>query len=149
MAGLDLEEEIHARHILVETEEEANAVLKRLDAGEKFEDVAKEVSTGPSGERGGDLGYFTKDRMVPEFSDVAFTLQPGEVSQPVKTQFGWHIIKVEDRSEQQVVAFEEVSDQIKSQIRDQRAQALVTKLREEADVKFHGASGRPQLAPPQ
>ena len=89
-------EEIHARHILLPTEEEAKAALARVKAGEDFAKVATELSKDPAGD-GGDLGWFTKDRMVPEFADAAFKLQPGQISDPVKSQFGWHIIKVEER----------------------------------------------------
>ena len=89
------QQEIHARHILLPTEDEAKKALARVKAGEDFAKVATELSKDPGGE-GGDLGWFTKDRMVPEFSDAAFKLKKGEISEPVKTQFGWHIIKVED-----------------------------------------------------
>ena len=90
------ETEIHARHILVPTEAEAQAALKRVKAGEDFAKVAKEVSKDP-GSEGGDLGWFTKDRMVPEFADAAFKLEPGQISEPVKSPFGWHIIQVEEK----------------------------------------------------
>ena len=88
------QQEIHARHILLPTEEEAKKALARVKGGEDFAKVATELSKDPSG-NGGDLGWFTKDRMVPEFSDAAFKLKEGEISDPVKTQFGWHIIKIE------------------------------------------------------
>ena len=88
------QEEIHARHILLPTEDEAKKALARVKGGEDFAKVATELSKDPSG-NGGDLGWFTKDRMVPEFSDAAFKLKEGEISEPVKTQFGWHIIKIE------------------------------------------------------
>ncbi len=88
------QQEIHARHILLPTEEEAKKALARVKGGEDFAKVATELSKDPSG-NGGDLGWFTKDRMVPEFSDAAFKLKEGEISEPVKTQFGWHIIKIE------------------------------------------------------
>ena len=88
------QQEIHARHILLPTEEEAKKALAQVKGGEDFAKVATELSKDPSG-NGGDLGWFTKDRMVPEFSDAAFKLKEGEISEPVKTQFGWHIIKIE------------------------------------------------------
>ena len=88
------QQEIHARHILLPTEDEAKKALARVKGGEDFAKVATELSKDPSG-NGGDLGWFTKDRMVPEFSDAAFKLKEGEISEPVKTQFGWHIIKIE------------------------------------------------------
>ncbi|HXX04284.1 MAG TPA: peptidylprolyl isomerase, partial [Xanthobacteraceae bacterium] len=86
------EEEVHARHILVATEDEAKAILAQLKGGADFATLAKEKSKDPGGAEGGDLGYFTKDQMVPEFAEVAFKLDKGQISDPVKTQFGWHII---------------------------------------------------------
>ena len=91
------EEEVHARHILVPTEDEAKAILAQLKGGADFATLAKEKSKDPGGADGGDLGYFTKEQMVPEFAEVAFKLDKGQLSDPVKTQFGWHIIKVEDK----------------------------------------------------
>src|SRR6516164_1305105 len=91
------EEEVHARHILVETEDEAKAVKAELDKGGDFAELAKKKSKDPGASDGGDLGFFTKDQMVPEFSQVAFSLEPGKISDPVKSQFGWHIIKVEEK----------------------------------------------------
>ncbi|MCY0151172.1 peptidylprolyl isomerase [Hoeflea alexandrii] len=100
IAAVPPEEEISARHILLETEEAANAVIAELDAGKDFAELAKEKSTGPSAAQGGDLGFFTKGRMVPEFEAAAFAITPGEYGkEPVKTQFGWHVIKVEERRE--------------------------------------------------
>src|SRR5260370_1068890 len=90
------EEEVHARHILVESEDEAKAIVEQVKGGADFAAVAKEKSKDPGAADGGDLGYFTKDQMLPEFADVAFKMYPGQLSNPVKTQFGWHIIKVED-----------------------------------------------------
>ena len=91
------EKEVRARHILVETEDEAKAILAELKKGADFAELAKEKSKDPGAAEGGDLGYFTKDQMVPEFAEVAFKLEKGQMSDPVKTQFGWHIIKVEDK----------------------------------------------------
>ncbi len=103
------EQEVHARHILIRAapgDEKASAAAKmkieaiiaRLKKGEDFEKVAKDVTEDPSGKaNGGDLGYFSKEQMVPEFSDAAFKLDKGQISEPVKTQFGWHVIKVEDK----------------------------------------------------
>ncbi len=85
---------VHARHILVDTEEEIQAIQKRLDNGITFEYLAQKYSKCPSGANGGDLGFFKRGQMVKEFEDAAFSMQPGEISQPVKTQFGWHLIKV-------------------------------------------------------
>ena len=105
------EVEIHALHILVPTEEEAKTVEKRLKAGEDFGKLADELSQDP-GCKGGDLGFFTKDRMVPEFADAAFKLEPGQVSDPVKTQFGWHVIKVLDKRTRPFPPMDQVKDQL-------------------------------------
>lgn len=89
---------VHAKHILVKSEQEANALLFDLKRGVVFEKVAQEKSLCPSGKSGGDLGWFGRNMMVKEFETAAFALKPGELSKPVKTQFGWHIIKVEETS---------------------------------------------------
>src|SRR3954464_13288725 len=89
------EQEVHARHILVESEDQAKKVAEDLKKGTDFAELAKKESKDPGASDGGDLGFFTKEQMVPEFSTVAFALEPGKISDPVKTQFGWHIIKVE------------------------------------------------------
>ena len=86
--------QIHAAHILVKTESEANILLYELQRGAQFEKLAKEKSSCPSGKKGGDLGFFGRGQMVKEFETAAFVLKPGEISKPVKTQFGWHIIKI-------------------------------------------------------
>lgn len=113
-------EEVRARHILVEGEEDAKKIAARLKGGEDFAKIAKEASKDPgSGAEGGDLGFFTKDRMVPEFAEAAFAMKPGEISQPVKSQFGWHVIKVEERRMKPLPTFDQVKDRI--------AQALAAK----------------------
>src|SRR5215472_3958366 len=91
------EEEVHARHILVPTEGEAKDIQAQLKNGADFATLAKQKSKDPGAAEGGDLGYFTKDQMVPEFAEAAFKLDKGQISDPVKTQFGWHIIKIEDK----------------------------------------------------
>ena len=111
--NLKPEPEIRASHILVETEDQAKDIEKRLKAGEDFAKLATELSKDPSsGKQGGDLGFFTKERMVPEFSTAAFALAIGEVSAPVKSQFGYHVIKLTEKREKPVPTFEEVKDQI-------------------------------------
>lgn len=85
--------QVHCAHILVKTEQEAKAVLERLNKGEKFGNIAREISLCPSGKRGGDLGIFTRGKMVKEFETSAFALQKGQVSSIVKTKFGYHVIK--------------------------------------------------------
>lgn len=89
--------QVRAKHILVKTEDEANVVLYDVDHGKEFETAAKEKSLCPSGKKGGDLGWFRRGMMVKEFEDTAFSLEKGEISKPIKTQFGWHIIKLEDK----------------------------------------------------
>lgn len=88
--------EVRASHILVKTEQEANDLLNRINSGSSFEELAQKHSTCPSGKKGGDLGYFTRGRMVKEFEDAAFTTEKGKISRPVKTKFGYHLIKVTD-----------------------------------------------------
>ena len=129
------EQEVHARHILVETEDEAKAVKAELDKGADFADLAKKKSKDPGASDGGDLGFFTKDQMVPEFSAVAFALEPGKISDPVKSQFGWHIIKVEEKRNRKPPEFDQVKAQIETYV-SRKAQAdYVGKLREAAKIE--------------
>jgi peptidyl-prolyl cis-trans isomerase C len=129
------EVEVHARHILVETEDEAKAIAAELKKGADFAELAKKKSKDPGASDGGDLGFFTKDQMVPEFSAVAFSLEPGKISDPVKSQFGWHIIKVEEKRNRKAPDFDQVKSQIETYVA-RRAQAeYVAKLRETAKVE--------------
>jgi len=108
------EQEVNARHILVKTEDEAKAILKELESGADFIELAKSKSTGPSGPKGGDLGYFGKGRMVPEFETAAFELEKGAYTKtPVKTQFGFHIIKVEDKRDRPFPTYEESKERLR------------------------------------
>ena len=138
------ETEVHARHILVETEDEAKKIAQELKNGADFAELAKKETKDPSGKTtGGDLGWFTKDQMVPEFADAAFKLNPGQISEPVKSGFGWHVIKVEEKREKAPPSFEEVKDRIRAFL-ERRAQAeLVTRLRAEAKIER-----KTPLAPP-
>jgi peptidyl-prolyl cis-trans isomerase C len=141
------QQEVHARHILIraapgddkagkEAEDKIKAVIERLKKGEDFAKVASDVTEDPSGKaNGGDLGYFSKEQMVPEFSDTAFKLEKGQISEPVKTQFGWHVIKVEDKRAKAVPKFEEVKPQIESYVTRKAQAELVTKLRAEAKIE--------------
>ena len=141
------EKEVHARHILFrapagddkagkEAEDKIKAVIARLKKGEDFAKVATEVTEDPSGKaNGGDLGYFTKEQMVPEFSEVAFKLDKGQISDPVKTQFGWHVIKVEDQRIKPAPQFEEVKPQIENFVARKAQAELVTKLRADAKIE--------------
>jgi peptidyl-prolyl cis-trans isomerase C len=132
---MNKEPEVHARHILVETEDEAKAVLAELKKGADFAELAKAKSKDPGSADGGDLGYFTKDQMVPEFSEVAFKLDKGALSDPVKSQFGWHIIKVEDKRERQPPEFDKVKDQLEQYVVRRQQVEMITKLRQEAKIE--------------
>lgn len=130
--------EVHARHILVKTKEEADAIVKKLDAGEDFQKLANENTKDPSGKtNGGDLGFFGPGQMVPEFEKAAMALEVGKYTkEPVQTQFGWHIIKLEDKRQQQPPAFDQVKDQAKSAvIRDKYFEA-VKEARKAAKVEI-------------
>jgi peptidyl-prolyl cis-trans isomerase C len=129
------EEEVHARHILVETEDEAKAILEQIKNGADFAELAKEKSKDPGASDGGDLGYFTKDQMVPEFSDVAFKMYPGQLSNPVKTQFGWHIIKVEDKRPRPVPELDAIKDELDSYLVRRAQSEYVGKLRQTAKIE--------------
>jgi peptidyl-prolyl cis-trans isomerase C len=132
MAG---QEEVRARHILVQSEDEAKAILEQLKKGADFATLAKEKSKDPGAAEGGDLGYFTKDQMVPEFADVAFKMYPGQLSNPVKTQFGWHVIKLEDKRTKQPPEFEKVRDQIEAYLARKAQTDFIAKLRQNAKVE--------------
>jgi peptidyl-prolyl cis-trans isomerase C len=129
------EQEVHARHILVETEDEAKAVKAELDKGADFAELAKKKSKDPGASDGGDLGFFTKDQMVPEFSAVAFALEPGKISDPVKSQFGWHIIKVEEKRNRKPPEFDQVKGQIETYVARKAQADYVGKLREAAKIE--------------
>jgi peptidyl-prolyl cis-trans isomerase C len=130
------DEEVRARHILVPTEAEAKAIIAQIMKGESFEKLAKEKSKDPgAAAQGGDLGYFSKDQMVPEFAEMAFKLPKGTISDPVKTQFGWHIIRVEDKRSKAPPPFEQVKDQVETFVQRKAQADYVTKLREAAKVE--------------
>jgi peptidyl-prolyl cis-trans isomerase C len=129
------EQEVHARHILVETEDQAKAIEAELKKGADFAELAKSKSKDPGASDGGDLGFFTKDQMVPEFANVAFSLEPGKISDPVKTQFGWHIIKVEEKRNRKAPDFDQVKPQIETYVARKAQADYVAKLREAAKVE--------------
>jgi peptidyl-prolyl cis-trans isomerase C len=142
------EQEVRARHILFrvadandqnaskEAEAKAKATLARINKGEDFATLAKDLTDDPPGKQdGGDLGYFTKDQMVPEFSEVAFKLDKGQVSDPIKTAFGWHIIKIEDKRKRQAPEFDHVKDQIETFVTRKAQIDLLNKLRTEAKIE--------------
>lgn len=136
VSKLKPEQEVSAKHILVKTEDEAKAIVKELAGGADFGEIAKTKSldTG-SGGSGGDLGYFTRNQMVKEFEDAAFTLKKGQTSAPVKTEFGWHIIRVEDVRERALPAFDEVKEQIMSSLVQTKMQEMLQGLRTTAKVE--------------
>jgi peptidyl-prolyl cis-trans isomerase C len=146
------EQEVHARHILVETEDQAKKIEADLKKGADFAELAKKESKDPGASDGGDLGFFTKDQMVPEFSAVAFALEPGKISDPVKTQFGWHIIKVEEKRTRKAPDFEQVKPQIETYVVRKAQADYVAKLRTAAKVerldKPDDAAAKPDPAKP-
>jgi peptidyl-prolyl cis-trans isomerase C len=144
------DEEVHARHILVEKEDDAKAIAAELKKGADFVELAKAKSIEPAAkESGGDLGYFTKDQMVPEFSTAAFKLDKGQVSDPVKSQFGWHIIKVEDKRKKPIPSFDQVKDQLQTYVTRKAQTEFVTKLRADAKIERldKPADAAPAVAP--
>ncbi|MGL4323610.1 MAG: peptidylprolyl isomerase [Beijerinckiaceae bacterium] len=143
------EEEVRARHILVEGEEDAKKAHARVTTGkEDFAKVATELSKDPgSGKDGGDLGYFAKDRMVPEFGEVAFKLEKGAISAPVKSQFGWHIIKLEDKRSKPTPTYDQVKDQLERYLVRKAHTDLILALREKAKVERLDKPAAPPAAP--
>jgi peptidyl-prolyl cis-trans isomerase C len=130
-------EEVRARHILVESKEKARELFEKVAYGTDFAELAKQNSKDPgSKDQGGDLGYFSKGQMVPQFEEAAFKLQKGEVSQPFETQFGWHIIKVDDKRTGQAVPFDTVKERIVGAIIHQKAQQIAGDLRAKAKIEY-------------
>src|SRR5580704_10255817 len=129
------EQEVHARHILVPTEEEAKAIEAELKKGADFATLAKEKSKDPGAADGGDLGYFTKDQMVPEFAEAAFKLDKDQISDPIHTQFGWHIIKVEDKRAKPTPTFDQVKVQLQNYVAHRAQAELVDNLRKSAQIE--------------
>ena len=144
------EEEVHARHILVATEDEAKAIIAELKKGTPFDKIAKEKSTDKaSGAEGGDLGWFKKSDMVKEFADAAFDLKKGQTSEtPTKTQFGYHIIKIDDRRTAPPPALEELSDQIREELAREAVTAQLDKIRAGSKIeKFNMDGTKVEAAP--
>ncbi|HET6158824.1 MAG TPA: peptidylprolyl isomerase [Dongiaceae bacterium] len=144
-------EEVRAAHILVKTEDEAKAIIEQLKGGADFAALAKEKSTDKgSGANGGELGWFAKDVMVKEFADAAFAMKVDEVSQtPVKSQFGFHVIKLEERRAQPAPTLESQHDQIRAELSEESVQALVNSLRKDAKVEVLGPDGKPVPEQPE
>ena len=126
---------------MVETEEDALAVKAEIEGGADFAEVAKEKSTGPSGPSGGSLGWFGPGMMVPAFETAVAELEVGGISAPVKTQFGWHIIKLEDKRSKEAPAMEEVKAELETQVRQIKAQAMIEELTAAATVDRTAAEG--------
>ncbi len=146
LAGAKPQEEVRARHILVDSEVKAKEIFEKIAHGEDFQKAAKEHSKDPgSKEDGGDLGYFTRGRMVPQFEDAAFKLKKGEVSQPFESQFGWHIIKVEDRRDRGAPPFDAIKDRIIASLIHKKAQEMGQMLRENAKLEFVDPEIRAQV----
>ena len=146
------QEEVHARHILTATEADAQAALDEVKKGVDFTEVSKKRSIGPTATTGGDLGFFTKDKMVPEFAEAAFALQPGQVSEkPVKSQFGWHVIKVEARRKAEPPRFEDVREQVYEIMSNEVVEQTVEELRKSAKIEKYDwqppAGQLPTIAP--
>jgi peptidyl-prolyl cis-trans isomerase C len=137
VSALPKQEEVHARHILVKTEDEAKDVIKQLDAGKDFAELAKEKSTDPNKDDGGDLGYFSRGRMVKEFEDAAFALEKGTYSKtPVKTDFGYHVILVEDKRDAPPPPFDQVKDQVRQLVMRDKYLALLNQAKASSKVEI-------------
>lgn len=141
-------EEVKARHILVKTEAEANAVIGQLKKGADFAKLAKEKSTGPSKVQGGDLGWFAKGEMVPEFDKVVFAMKKGQYTKkPVRTQFGWHVILVEGKRKKAPPSLESVRNQLARTMAREVFQAEVKRLQKTAKIRRYNADGSPMPVP--
>jgi peptidyl-prolyl cis-trans isomerase C len=150
-AGRAPEEEVRARHILVASEADARNVLQEIQRGGNFEEVARRRSTDPAARNGGDLGFFRRADMVPEFANAAFALQAGQVSPaPVRTQFGWHIIRVEERRTSRGPSFEDSRDAIRQQMIEEEVNAAIQRVRAAARIERLDApaAAAPQPEPP-
>jgi peptidyl-prolyl cis-trans isomerase C len=138
------EQEVHARHILVPTEQEAKDIEAQLKKGADFATLAKQKSKDPGASNGGDLGWFTKSQMVPAFADAAFKLDKGQISDPVHTQFGWHIIEVMDKRIKPTPTYDEVKDQLKTYVARKAEAELVDNLRKSAKIERLDQLGTPK-----
>ena len=136
-------DEVRASHIPVETQAEADVLVTELNKGGDFAAIAKKKSKGPSGAKGGDLGYFTKDKMVPEFANAAFALKVDEISAPVKTGFGWHVIKLVDRRQGEGPSFASRAPAMRQVIAQEVAEALLGDLAKDAKIEYFGLDGKP------
>ncbi len=143
----EAEDEVRARHILVKTEKEAKAIIAELDGGADFAALAGRKSTGPSKAQGGDLGYFTRERMVKPFSDAAFALETGGYTpEPVESQFGWHVIKLEERRKTERPAFEKQEESLRDAMAQEVITRIFTELRKDTAIVRFEANGAPRKA---
>lgn len=147
-AGKPGEDEVHARHILVDSEADAKKIIADLKGGADFAALAKQYSKDPSGAKdGGDLGFFKKDEMVPEFANAAFAMQPGQTSQePVHSQFGWHVIQVVERRKAVPPTFEQAHDELRQKMIQEGVQKAVAKARASATIERFNLDGSPMRA---
>lgn len=146
VSGIKPEEEVRARHILVENEDKAREVYQKIAHGEDFAKMARDHSKDPgSKDDGGDLGYFAQGQMVPEFETAAFKLKKGDVSMPVQTKFGWHLIKIEDRRARGAPPFEQVKERILASLVHKRAQEIAAGLRDKAKLEYVDAEIKKQV----
>ncbi|MBM2290718.1 peptidylprolyl isomerase [Sulfitobacter pseudonitzschiae] len=140
-ANAEPTQEFNASHILVETEDEAKAIIEELNGGADFAATAREKSTGPSGPGGGSLGWFGPGAMVPEFETAVAAMKAGDISEPVQTQFGWHVIKLNEVRNAEAPALEDVRAELEQQVRSEAVTAAVDALVADADVNRDGAEG--------
>lgn len=144
--GMKPEEEVKARHILVESEGEARDIKEKIARGAEFAEMAKEFSKDPGTKgNGGSLGFFSRGQMVPQFEEAAFSLDLNEVSEPVQSRFGWHLILVEEKRQKPLPKFEEVKDRILNGMIHQKAQAIARKLRDSAKIDYLDESIKKQV----
>lgn len=135
------EASVRAKHILIDNEDKAKEIKEKINNGLSFEEAAREFSTCPSNSQGGDLGTFTRGKMVPEFENAAFELEVGQISEPVKTQFGYHLIKVDEKSPEVMKSFDEVKDSLKLNLLGQKQNMeyikLINDLKQEQKVEIY------------
>ena len=137
VSALKPEEEVRARHILVDSKDKAREMFEKIAHGSDFAQLAKEHSKDPgSKDQGGELGFFTRGQMVPQFEEAAFKLKKGEVSEPFESQFGWHIVRVDDRRQRAAPAFETVKDRVVASMIHQKAQQIAADLRGKAQIEY-------------
>lgn len=137
------QEEVKARHVLLSTEDEAKKIHDEIKKGGDFEKIAKEKSVDKgTAVSGGDLGWFAKDKMVPEFSEAAFKLKKGEISEPVKSPFGWHIIKLDDRRPLQIASLEDSKELLRTELSSKVVQKYVQSLLDSSSVKYFDENGK-------